>query len=599
MNKRFMIKLTALALAIIQLLILVSCQNEQGQEGVTTDPVTTSDTDTVTDAPTGGGTKLLDENGKLKYTVIKYAPDPDEITFTAIKKLRDKIKEYTGVTPTLRPSYMNDANKPNPDTFEILVGDTGYSESDSVLEDVGYGDYRIKTVGNKIVIAAYSSDEISRAINYIVNTMLREKDDNGNYKLEISEYEFFTEHTYETISINGNDLSEYSIAYGTVGTEDSYNLESAKILRQFFSEEGGYLLPLIKDTDPCETKRKIYVGASFNRLDDSVNPGSVGGMNYCFKTVNEDFYIMGGGLLSTHLAVADFLSHYFKKGSANDGKVNITDYTGTYLKVTEAPKAAGTDIRVMTYNITAQWEGWGGDYMPIAMRYEGFKSVMDIYDPDIVGLQEVSSEWSNIILSKMGGEYAYVHQNTPDGKFVNLSTIIYRKDRFTLISDGLQYLNPQGPNHIRLVTWAILKDKQTGDSFAFFNTHWDPSYTQHHTDNIDIVNKVMADNPNVKYAFSTGDYNTKPGSVPYTAFLAKTGLVNSRDVARASGTLKNDLGGCAKIGVNKEEVTTTGPIDHIFITKNIKVLSYETVIWNAVHHVSDHSPKYADIVFGD
>jgi len=568
------------------------------------------DTDTSTQVPEGTSddvtTALPDEiratplmeNGKLKYNVIRYPADPDTVTFDAIKRLRDKIKEFSGTSPSLKPYYSSNGSAPSADSCEIFVGELDLEESKKALEGMNYGDYVITTVGNKIVVGAYSGEEIVRAVNYITVNMLKMKDEQGNYKLEITDYKYVAKRNINKVDINGIDLSEYSIAYGTEGMHDDHNLESARLLRSVFSEKAGYLLPLIKDTDECTTKRKIYVGIAFRGLPAGVTPPSVSRMSYAFKTVNEDFYVMGGGLLSNQLAAAEFVSMFFGARSA-DGKVSIKDVDGTFLRVSESPRAAGTEYRIMTYNITAQWEGWGGDYMPILKRYEGFRSVIDVYDPDVIGLQEVSSQWSEKILDEMSDEYAYVHRMTPDNKFVNLSTIIYKKAKFRVIDSGLQYFNPQGPNHIRLVTWAIFEDKQTGKQFAFFNTHWDPKYVDHHLDNIAVVNKVMADHPNVKYAFSTGDYNTKPGSDQYSAFISKTGLVNSMEVARAAGTLKNDLGGCAKIGVDKETVETTGPIDHIFVTKNISVLSYETVIWNQVHHVSDHSPKYADVVLGE
>lgn len=589
------IRITALLLLLMQVLpMLVSCNGDG------TDPFdTTPDTSDVTSdtAQEKSPTKLM-EDGKLKYSVIKYVADPDDVTFEAVKRLRDKIKEYTGVTPAIKPDHSNAINPADHDSYEILFGETNYEESKQVLSGINYGDYAISTVGNKIVVAFYSGEEAARVVSYIVSNMLKAKDEQGSLKLEITDYTYIAKRNIDKVDINGTDLKEYSIVYSTVGVTDDYNLANAHVIRDAFSRKAGYTLPIVKDTESAPTKRKIYVGTSFNNLPESVKLDPLDPLNYAFKTVNEDFYIMGGGLLSNQLAAAEFVSMYFSSKSS-DGKVSITDKEGSFLKVKEAPRASGTEYRIMTYNITAQWEGWGGDYMPIAQRYEGFKSVMDIYDPDVVGLQEVSSQWSEKIEKEMGDKYAYVCRMTPDSKFVNLSTIIYKKEKFKVVDSGLRYFNPQGPNHIRLVTWAIFEDKQTGKQFAFFNTHWDPKYTDHHTNNIEEVNKVMADHPNVKYAFSTGDYNTKPGSDPYTAFLAQTGLVNSQEVARAAGTLKNDLGGCAKIGVDKETVETTGPIDHIFITQNISVLSYETVIWNQVHHVSDHSPKYADVVLGD
>ena len=249
-------------------------------------------------------------------------------------------------------------------------------------------------------------------------------------------------------------------------------------------------------------------------------------------------------------------------------------------------------MRVMTYNIlAAHWT----EYMDVQLRYEPFKAVLDTYDPDIVGLQEVCTKWIQLLNNGISDKYGIIHPRTPDNLHPNFSVIIYKKDRFEVVKQGLEYLTPQGPNYIRLVNWVILKDKQTGKLVAFFNTHWDPSSGPHGADHAKILNKVMEENPDVKYVFSTGDYNAKPGTEAYTTFITQTGLLNASDVAKAAGTLKNDAGGCAVVGTNKESLTTNGPIDHIIKSNNVKVLSFETILWNRVEQVSDHAPKYADV----
>ena len=583
-------RITALILAALMLTAsLVSCRtDDKPDEG--SQPPETDTTEVTTEENKEIRTKLVDENGKLKYNLIRYPAEPDENTMSAITKLRDKIKTYTGTAPQLQAVYPSTAKPLNAGVCEILIGELGYEECNTALAGTHYGDYTITTVGNKIVIGAYSSDEISRAINYVTGTMLNEKDEDGNRLLEIYEYSYRSTKSITSIDINGNDLSEYSIAYGTKGNDDEYNYAAAMKLRDQFSRKAGYLLPVIKDVDSCSTPRRLLVGTGFVNMTDPAIP-TPAAMNYECKTVGNDYIIACGGNYTADKAVSDFIIKYLNKPAEN-GKVSIADYSGSYLKITEAPRADGTELRVMTYNILANY--WT-DYIATDLRYEPLKGVIDVYDPDIIGLQEVCAQWSNKIYSKLSDTYAFVNQKTPDGKFVNLSAIIYKKDKFEVVETGLEYLTPQGPNHIRLVNWAIFKDKATGKLFAFFNTHWDPASGPHGADHAKILNKVMADHPDVKYAFSTGDYNAKPGTEAYTTFLQNTGLLNASDVAKAAGTLKNDAGGCAVVGKNKESLTTSGPIDHIIITNNIDVLAFETILWNGVEHVSDHSPKYADI----
>lgn len=601
------IRIAALALVLLQILpALVSCTGT----GTPAD-TTTGDNVTVPEETTGDeikgteGVSIL-ADGKLRYTVIKYVAEPDSATFDAVKRLRDKIKDYTGTSPQIKPDYSSDANPADPNAYEILVGETNYAESKEVLSTLNYGDYKIAIVGNKIVIAAFSSDEISRAINYITGTMFKAVDSEGKRPLVVTEYEFRTKRYINNVTINGVDLKEFSIVYGTVGSDDDYNLTNAKIIREAFSGKAGYLLPLIKDTDECKTARKIYVGTQFNGLSDSVSVPKVEALTYKFKTVGNDFFIVAGGLLSNQVAAQTFVSTYFYT-RPEDGKVNIVDTEGDLLDVKECPKTEGAEFRVMTYNIMAQWSGWGGDYMPVEQRFEAFKAVMDIYAPDVVGLQEVSEQWSNKILKEYGSKYAYIYQKTPDGKFINLSTIIYNKAKFDVVDKGLQYFSFNGPNQIRLVTWAIFRDKETGKEFAFFNTHWkfqesdgtNVERESHSKENVTIINNVMAAHPTVKYAFSTADYNTVLTHEYCINFLKGANLVNSLDIAKAAGTLKNEVGGCGTLGVSRITNTGGGSIDNIFVTNNMKVLRHETILWNLIEHVSDHSPKYADIVLGD
>lgn len=595
------IRLIALILSILTLTsLLFACKKPDttgsGETSQPQDPGSdmTSDevtTDAVTEENKENRAKLTDDSGKLLYTTIKYPAEPSESLFDAVKKLRDKINSVTGYLPRAAATYPSSKITPANDAYEIIIGDLPVEECRRLSDTVVLGDYHIAIVGKKIVIAAYSDQELVRAINYITGTMLKETDDSGKPLGEIYEYNFINPRLLTSATVNGVDIKQFSIVYGTKGTDDEFNLEAATKLCGYISRAIGYRLPVYKDVDTCDSEYKLYIGTGFLKLDSSVTAPTPSAMSYECKTVGKNFFIVGGGSYSLRAFLNEFIAKYFSS-KTDDGTVNITDQSGQYLKVTEAPRADGTELRVMTYNIlAAHWT----EYLDVNIRYEPFKSVIDTYDPDIVGLQEICAKWIKLITDGLSDKYGIIHPRTPDGQFPNFSPIIYKKDRFEVVKQGLEYLTPQGPNYIRLVNWAIFKDKQTGKLLVFFNTHWDPTSGPHGSDNAKIVNKVLADNPDVKYVFSTGDYNAKPDTKEYTAFMTQTGLLNASDVAKAAGTLKNDAGGCATVGTNKENVTTHGPIDHIIITKNVSVLSFETILWNKVEQVSDHAPKYADV----
>lgn len=397
------------------------------------------------------------------------------------------------------------------------------------------------------------------------------------------------------LTIKLQDLSVYKIVYGTKSNGEC-NLASAEILKAALGEKLGATLEIIADTDGNIGKESIFVGTTADFESPALEE-----MYYTCTPSDNGIYFVGGELLSVHMGVADYIENVLK---VNGDNVVFTEHSASLLKVKNQPKSEGTEFRVMTYNIMAEWPGWGGDYMPIVKRAEGFRAIMKAYDPDVAGIQEVSPEWSEYILKEYGDEYEYINRMTPDGLFVNLSTIIYKKSKFDVLDQGLQYFSFNGPNKIRLVDWAIFRDKATGKAFAFFNSHWcfyraidnDAQRKSHSEENAVIINQVMADHPDVKYAFSMADFNTVLEHEFAKNFVRDAGLVNSRDVAEEAGTMINRAGGCSRPGTARHMQVGGGSIDNIFITPNMKVLRHETILWNGVEHVSDHSPKYADFI---
>ncbi len=587
-------KIICLMLAVLMLLpVVMSC--EQGK-----DPVDeTSDSQDSGELPmVGDGFATIFANGKLNFTEIKYPVNPDEVLFGAVKKLRERLEKETGETIKTKPDYSTDKNPADSSTYEILIGNTNYPESKEALKEVATGDYIIKVVGNKLVINARTSDEVNRAVLYIVNTMFESSitEENGSKTILINEYKFTKQRNLDDITVNGKSVKEYSIVYAS-GADEKENKESATVLFDAIANRAGIILPVLSDKEECKTQHKIVVGIGLKEL------GEISAMKYVAKIKDGNYYISAGGALSLSMGVTDIDRTYLTK--ATNRVSTLGEIEKNLQKIESQPLTSGAEFRVMTYNIMAQWEGWGGDYMPVSKRFEAFKGVIDTYSPDVVGLQEVSDQWSKIIEERYP-EYAFIHQRTPDNKYWNLSTIIYKKDKFNVIDKGLQYFRYNGPNQIRLVNWVVLEDKATSKQFVFFNTHWmfnkaengDAERKDHSIENAIIINKVMADHPNAKYCFSTADYNTTLEHEYTKDFLKNANLVNTLDIAKAAGTLMNEVGGCGTLGVPRENNSGGGSIDNIFATNNMQVLRHETILWGGVEHVSDHSPKYADIKLG-
>ena len=67
---------------------------------------------------------------------------------------------------------------------EILIGDTGYTESNAVLNDLSYGDWAVCFQGGKLVVAGYSDETLCAAISGLIAAVEGASDANGTIQLK-------------------------------------------------------------------------------------------------------------------------------------------------------------------------------------------------------------------------------------------------------------------------------------------------------------------------------------------------------------------------------------------------------------------------------
>ena len=101
--------------------------------------------------------------------------------------------------------------------------------------------------------------------------------------------------------------------------------------------------------------------------------------------------------------------------------------------------------------------------------------------PDLFGVQEALADQLQY-LDESCPQYARVGVGRDDGdKAGETMAIYYRHDRFELVNSGTLWLSetPETPSRgwdgacNRTVTWVELRDKTSGKSFFYFNTHLD------------------------------------------------------------------------------------------------------------------------------
>ncbi len=152
---RYTSLLLALLLTLSCLLSLAGCADHQlpGDDIPVQDSSSTDATADTSAEELSGGDLVLFESGKCNYQVIRFE-DSSDAAIDAARTIRQTIGDLTGTLPQLATDYKKKGIEYDPNTLAILVGTTRYDETAQVSAGMGYGEYRIKVCGNKLVVAA-------------------------------------------------------------------------------------------------------------------------------------------------------------------------------------------------------------------------------------------------------------------------------------------------------------------------------------------------------------------------------------------------------------------------------------------------------------
>jgi len=245
-------------------------------------------------------------------------------------------------------------------------------------------------------------------------------------------------------------------------------------------------------------------------------------------------------------------------------------------------------LKVMTYNIRLDAAVDGVNQW--LHRKEKVFALLNQHNADVVGLQEVMHHQLQDLLNALP-QYAHAGVGRDDGKEKGeYSAILYRKDRFELVSTQTTWLSetPDVPGSkswdaaiTRIVTQAVLKDKTTGKTFTHFNTHFDHIGKEARTQSARLIRKMVCALPPDMPAVVTGDFNAEPSEPPYPEILKENVLLDTRPNGSQTGTY-------CTFAVNSEPCKL---IDYIFHTKAWQVTSYQVIQdSDGTYYPSDHLP---------
>ena len=312
--------------------------------------------------PTVSEDLKIAENGIVNFKLV-YASDTTDDVKESISSLRQALITRSNNGMVLVSEA--DSSEYQPDVPEILIGNTGYAESNAVMTRIGYGDWTVCVEENKIVIAAYSRQALRSAITKTIQTIKNGADDTGTIVVpsdlnlvgtqdeiinNLPRYDGENASSAQTIE-EGNDTSIAVIKRSTVAeyeqylaklTTNGYTLHASNTIceNRFYTyindsyliHAGWYdyenaaritiepktaLLGLESD-NVWQPNENVVTSLAQMGLRNEGNQYADGGMGYILQLADVSFVVMDGGFYSN----ADQIYEYMKAKAPN-GKIVI------------------------------------------------------------------------------------------------------------------------------------------------------------------------------------------------------------------------------------------------------------------------------------
>ena len=195
----------------------------------------------------------------------------------------------------------------------------------------------------------------------------------------------------------------------------------------------------------------------------------------------------------------------------------------------DSKKVSGPEtLKVVSFNIR-NGEASDGTNSWI-YRYPATALMIEDQKPDIMGLQEAYSYQVSFITENLLN-YEAVGVGREDGrKEGEHMSILYNKKTVSLKKWGTFWLSdtPDEPSQgwdgacKRTATWALMKDKRSGNSFLYVNTHLDHVGKEAQKNGLALIlSKIGEINKDNLPVILTGDFNVRPDD-PVLTELDKT-----------------------------------------------------------------------------
>ena len=250
-------------------------------------------------------------------------------------------------------------------------------------------------------------------------------------------------------------------------------------------------------------------------------------------------------------------------------------------------------LKVMSYNIRLGSSQDGTNSW--SLRYLATEKMLNDQKPDVFGVQEALDYQVAFIEDMCGYESVGVGRENGKKEGEHMS-IFWNKKTVSMLKWDTFWLSetPEKPSMgwdascFRTATWALMKDKATGNKFYFVNTHLDHVGAEAQKNGLKlIVEKIAQINDDGYPVVLVGDFNMEPGNK--TMAEIDVAMQSARNIAEKTDS-HDTFNGWGK---------GKGIIDYIYVSGFSSCPEYQTVTkrYEDRKFISDHYPVFARLIF--
>lgn len=201
-------------------------------------------------------------------------------------------------------------------------------------------------------------------------------------------------------------------------------------------------------------------------------------------------------------------------------------------------RASAGELVIATYNLrfasSESPDAWP-DRRPVV------KALLDRYQPDLIGTQEGLYHQLKDIAADQPA-YDWIGLGRDGGSRGEFMAIFYRRDRFEplefdhfWLSDTPEVIasSTWGNGVRRMVSWARFRDRVTGRTFYFWNTHLDHEVQAAREKSAQLIRQRIGRMPADSPLFLVGDFNSVAAATrTYDILTKEAGLADTWPAAR-------------------------------------------------------------------